>query len=232
MKYWNWVLQVTIAIGIVVGIGCAPPPSSSKATQPPPAESSTTELAPAATPRSDNFDQGGASLFEIKEPNKIENGMLGLQASQEEGILLSSVDNLSEQGYTVSAKVMPPGLGEQVGLAFAVRSKDTRGLFYLYRSAGADRFAKRCNVGVDVLVGGRDVRSADVRVRDIEFQPDTPIKLSVRQVGPTVFLLINDQNIGRFHESTLKVGKVGIYGKSQHTDGSPATVKFDSFEIE
>ena len=76
------------------------------------------------------------------------------------------------------------------------------------------------------------MRAPDIRTREITFQKDSPIKLSARHVGQNVTLSINDENIGRFYERSLRPGMVGVYGKSQHGDGSPATVKFDSFGVE
>jgi hypothetical protein len=76
------------------------------------------------------------------------------------------------------------------------------------------------------------MRAPDIRVREVSFQKDAPIKLSIRHLGQNVTLSINDENIGRFHERSLKPGKVGVYGKSQHGDSSPAIVKFNSFGVE
>ncbi len=232
MKYWNQALQLAIVVVVAVGIGCAPPASSPEASQAPTDESAAAESLSTDTPKLDNFDQPDGSLFEIKEPNKIEGGQLHLQASQEGAVLLSSAESLSPKEYNVSVKVMPPSVGEYVGLAFAVRGENSRILFYVYRPAGADPFGKRCNVGVEGYVGGRKMRAPDIRVREVSFQKDAPIKLSIRHLGQNVTLSINDENIGRFHERSLKPGKVGVYGKSQHGDSSPAIVKFNSFGVE
>ena len=53
------------------------------------------------------------------------------------------------------------------------------------------------------------MRAPDIRTREIAFQKDAPIKLSVRQVGQNVTLSINGENIGRFHERSLRPGKAG-----------------------
>ena len=232
MKYWNQVLQlVTVAI-IAFGIGCAPPAGTPEAAQPAMEESTEAETMPATGPRTDTFDQSDGSLFVVEAPHKIEGGMLHLQAGQEDTVLLSSTESSAMKEYTVIAEVMPPNVGESVGIAFAVRGKSAQILFYVYRPAGADPFGKRCSVGVEGHVGGRSMRAPDIRTREITFQKDSPIKLSARQVGQNVTLSINGENIGRFHERSLRPGKVGVYGKSQHGDGSPATVKFDSFGVE
>ena len=104
---------------------------------------------------------------------------------------------------------------------FAVRGKSSQILFYVYRPAGADPFGKKCTVGVEGRIGGRSMRAPDIRTREITFQKDSPIKLSLRQVGQNVTLSINNENVGRFHERSLRPGEVGVYGKSQHGAGSP-----------
>ena len=232
MKYWSQVLQSIIVAVVAIGIGCAPPASTPEAAQPTMEEPTEAEAMPATGPKMDTFDQAEGSLFTVEAPHKIEGGMLHLQAGQEEAVLLSSAESSTMKEYTVTAEVMPPNVGEYVGVAFAVRGKNSRILFYVYRPAGADPFGKRCTVGVEGRVGGRSMRAPDIRTREITFQKDTPIKLSARQVGQNVTLSINDENIGRFHERSLRPGKVGVYGKSQHGDSSPATVKFDSFGVE
>ena len=158
--------------------------------------------------------------------------MLHLQAGQEDTLLLSSAESSAMNEYTVTAEVIPPSVGESVGVAFAVRGTSSQILFYIYRPAGADPFGKICNIGVEGHVGGRSMRAPDIRTRAVTFQKDTPIKLSARQVGQNVTLSINGENIGRFHERSLRPGSVGVYGKSQGGDSSPATVKFDSFGVE
>ena len=228
MKRWNRILQTVIALAAVVGLGCAPPTTTTEAPAPPSAEGESTA---AEGPQSDGFDQAEGSLFEVNAPHKIEEGILHLQASQESTILLAAVNNLSATEYTVSVEVMPPGVGEHVGLAF-VQSGNTNGLFYLYQAPNASRFSKKCSVALEVINRGRKIRDPDIRVREIDFQLNTPIKLSVRHVGPTVFLLINNENIGRFREQYLKPAKVGVYGKSLHADSSDATVRFDNFTVE
>lgn len=232
MKYWNQVLQLVIVAVIAIGIGCAPPASTPEAAQPAMEEPIEAEAMPATGPKMDTFDQSDGSLFTVEAPHKIEGGMLHLQAGQEDTVLLSSVESSTMKEYTVTAEVMPPNVGEYVGIAFAVRGKSSRILFYVYRPAGADPFGKRCTVGVEGRVGGRSMRAPDIRTREVTFQKDSPIKLSARQVGQNVTLSINDENIGRFHERSLRPGKVGVYGKSQHGASSPATVKFDSFGVE
>ena len=232
MKYWSQALQLIIVAIMAIGIGCAPPANTPEAAQPAMTESTEAEAMPATTAKMDTFDQSDGSLFTVEAPHKIEGGMLHLQAGQEDTVLLSAAESSAMKEYTVTAEVMPPNVGESVGIAFAVRGKSSQILFYVYRPAGADPFGKRCTVGVEGHVGGRSMRAPDIRTREITFQKDTPIKLSVRQVGQNVTLSINDENIGRFHERYLKPGKVGVYGKSQHGDSSPATVKFDSFGVE
>ena len=232
MRYWNQALQLVVITILAIGIGCAPPASTPEAAQPAMAESTEAEAMPAAGPEMDTFDQSDGSLFMVEAPHRIEGGMLHLHTGQEDTVLLSTAESSAMKEYTVTAEVMPPSVGESVGIAFAVRGKSAQILFYVYRPAGADPFGKRCTVGVEGHVGGRSMRAPDIRTREITFQKDTSIKLSVRQVGQNVTLSINGENIGRFHERYLKPGKVGVYGKSQHGDGSPAIVKFDSFEIE
>lgn len=232
MKYWSQVLQlVTIAI-VAIGIGCAPPAGTPEAAQPAMEESAEAEAMPATGPKMDIFDQSDGSLFAVEAPHKIEGGMLHLQAGQEDTVLLSTAESSAMKEYTVTAEVMPPNVGESVGIAFAVRGKSAQILFYVYRPAGADPFGKKCSVGVEGHIGGRGMRAPDIRTREITFQKDTPIKLSARQVGQNVTLSINGENIGRFYERSLRPGKVGVYGNSQHGDGNPATVKFDSFGVE
>ena len=232
MKYWSQALQLIIVAIVAIGIGCAPPASTPEAAQPAMEESAEAEAMPTAGPKMDTFDQSDGSLFAVEAPHKIEGGMLHLQAGQEDTVLLSSVESSAMKEYTATAEVIPPNVGEYVGVAFAVRGKSSQILFYVYRPAGADPFGKRCTVGVEGHVGGRSMRAPDIRTREITFQKDTPIKLSARHVGQNVTLSINGENIGRFHERSLRPGKVGVYGKSQHGDGSPATVKFDSFGVE
>ena len=232
MKYWSQVLPLITLAVIAIGLGCAPPASTPETAQPAMEEPTEAEAMPATGPKMDTFDQSDGSLFTVEAPHKIEGGMLHLQAGQEDTVLLSSVESAAMKEYTVTAEVMPPNVGEYVGVAFAVRGKNSRILFYVYRPAGADPFGKRCTVGVEGRVGGRSMRAPDIRTREITFQKDTPIKLSARQVGQNVTLSINDENIGRFHERSLRPGKVGVYGKSQHGDSSSATVKFDSFGVE
>ena len=232
MKYWSQVLQLIIVTIVAIGIGCAPPASTPEAAPPAMAESTEAEAMSAPTPKMDTFDQSDGSLFTVEAPHKIEGGMLHLQAGQEDTVLLSSVESSTMKEYTVTAEVIPPNVGESVGIAFAVRGKSSQILFYVYRPAGADPYGKRCNVGVEGHVGGRSMRAPDIRTREIAFQKDAPIKLSVRQVGQNVTLSINGENIGRFHERSLRPGKAGVYGKSQHGDNSPAIVKFDSFGVE
>ena len=232
MKYWSQVLQLIIVTIVAIGIGCAPPASTPEAAPPAMAESTEAEAMSAPTPKMDTFDQSDGSLFVVEAPHKIEGGMLHLEAGQEDTVLLSAIESSTMKEYTVTAEVMPPNVGESVGIAFAVRGKSSQILFYVYRPAGADPFGKRCNVGVEGHIGGRQMRAPDIRTREIAFQKDAPIKLSVRQVGQNVTLSIDDENIGRFHERSLRPGKVGVYGKSQHGDNSPAIVKFDSFGVE
>ena len=232
MRYWNQALQLVVVTILAIGIGCAPPASTPEAAQPAMVESTEAEAMPAEGPEMDTFDQSDGSLFMVEAPHKIEGGLLHLHTGQEDTVLLSTAESSAMKEYTVTAEVMPPSVGESVGIAFAVRGKSAQILFYVYRPAGADPFGKRCTVGVEGHVGGRSMRAPDIRTREITFQKDTPIKLSARQVGQNVTLSINGENIGRFHERYLKPGKVGVYGKSQHGDGSPAIVKFDSFEIE
>lgn len=238
MKYWIQALQLVIVATVAVGIGCAPPAGVPGAVQPATDESPAAETASTDAPKMDSFDQPESSMFEVKEPNKIEGGRLHLQAAQEDTVLLSSAESSAMKAYTVTAEVMPPSVGESVGVAFAVRGESSQILFYVYRAAGADPFGKLCNVGVAGRIGGRNMRSRhsasalDIRVREIAFQKDAPIKLSIRHVGQNVTLSIDGENVGRFTERSLKPGKVGVYGKSQHGDGSPAIVKFDSFEVE
>ena len=234
MRY-NSVFQMIFVIVVAVAIGCvAPSMSPEGAAEPPTAESSATETESDASevPKSDNFDQVEGSLFDVKTPHKIEGGMLHLEVPQEETILLSSLENISDKEYTVSAEVLPPGVGEHVGVVFASRGEKSRDLFYLYRAAGADPFRMKCSIGLDAMISGRQIRNPTIQVRTIDIKKDAPIKLSVRQVGQNVVLSIDGQNVGRFLERSLKAGKVGVYGKSQHRDGSNATVKFNSFEIE
>ena len=232
MKYWNQLLQLVMAAILSIVVGCAIPASTPEAAQPAMEELTEAEAMPATGPKMDTFDQSEGSLFAVEAPHKIEEGMLHLQAGQEDTVLLSAVESSTMKEYTVTAEVMPPNVGESVGIAFAVRGKSSQILFYVYRPAGADPFGKRCNVGVEGHVGGRSMRAPDIRTREIAFQKDAPIKLSVRQVGQNVTLSIDDENIGRFHERSLRQGVVGVYGKSQHGDSSPAIVKFDSFGIE
>ena len=232
MKHWNPFLQIIVMIIVAIGMGCAPTSTSPESTKPSPADSPTAESVSTDTPRTDSFDQSEESLFEVKAPHKIEGGILHLQISQDSVVLLASAEGLSTKGYTVSVRVMPPEVGEHVGLAFAVRGENSRVLFYLFRPAGADPFGNRCNIGLEGHIGGRKMRPPDIRMREIDFQPNTPIKLSARQVGSTVFLSVDSQTIGRFSERNLKVGKVGVYGRSQHEDDRTAVVKFDSFQIE
>ncbi len=232
MKYWSQVLQLIIVTIVAIGIGCAPPASTPEAAPPAMAESTEAEAMSAPTPKMDTFDQSDGSLFVVEAPHKIEGGMLHLEAGQEDTVLLSAIESSTMKEYTVTAEVMPPNVGESVGIAFAVRGKSSQILFYVYRPAGADPFGKKCNVGVEGHVGGRSMRAPDIRTREVTFQKDTPIKLSVRQVGQNVTLSINGENIGRFHERSLRPGKAGVYGKSQHGDNSPAIVKFDSFGVE
>jgi hypothetical protein len=242
---YNPVFQIIFVIVVAVGIGCATPSTSPPSTSPPStvleeaaepstAESSTTETEADASgvPKSDNFDKAEGALFDVSAPHKSEGGMLHLQVPQEETILLSSLENISDKEYTVSAEVLPPGVGEHVGVVFASRGEKSRGIFYLYRAAGADPFGTKCSIGLDAMIAGRQVRNPTIQVRTIDFKKDTPIKLSVRQVGQNVILSIDGTNVGRFLERRLKAGKVGVYGKSQHRDGSNATVKFNSFGIE
>ncbi len=232
MKYWNQALHlVTVAIVTIV-IGCAPPAGTPEAAQPATIESTEAEAMPATGTKMDTFDQAEGSLFMVETPHKIEDGMLHLQAGQEDTVLLAATDSSAMKEYTVTTEVMPPNVGESVGIAFAVRGKSSQILFYVYRPAGADPFGKKCNVGIEGYIGGRSMRAPDIRTREITFQKDAPIKLSIRQVGQNVTLSINDENVGRFHERSLRPGKVGVYGKSQHGDGSPAVVKFDSFGVE
>lgn len=232
MRHWSHALQLVIAAIVALGIGCAPPTGAPEAAQPAMTESAAAEATPATGPKIDGFDQSDGSLFVVEAPHKIEGGMLHLQAGQADTVLLSSAESSTMKEYTVTAEVMPPNVGESVGIAFAIRGESSQILFYVYRPAGADPFGKRCSVGVEGHVGGRNMRAPDIRTREITFQKDTSIKLSVRQVGQNVTLSINGENIGRFHERYLKPGKVGVYGKYQHGDSSPTTVKFDSFGIE
>ena len=232
MKYWRQVLQLVTVTIVAIGIGCAPPAGTPEAAQPVMEESAEAEAMPATGPKMDTFDQSDGSLFAVEAPHKIEGGMLHLQAGQEDTVLLSSVESAAMKEYTVTAEVMPPNVGESVGIAFAVRGKSAQILFYVYRPAGADPFGKKCSVGVEGHIGGRSMRAPDIRTREITFQKDTPIKLSARQVGQNVTLSINGENIGRFYERSLRPGKVGVYGNAQHGDGNPATVKFDSFGVE
>ena len=76
------------------------------------------------------------------------------------------------------------------------------------------------------------MRAPDIRIREVTFQKDIPIKLSARHIGQNVTLSIDGENVGRFHERSLRPGAVGVYGKSQHGDSSSAIVKFDSFGVE
>ena len=232
MKYWSQVLQLVVVAIVAIGIGCAPPASTPEVAQPAMAASTEAEAMPATGPKMDTFDQLEGSLFVVEAPHKIEGGMLHLEAGQEDTVLLSAVESSTMKEYTVTAEVMPPNVGESVGIAFAVRGKSSQILFYVYRPAGADPFGKRCNVGVEGHISGRSMRAPDIRTREVAFQKDTPIKLSARQVGQNVTLSIDDENIGRFHERSLRPGKAGVYGKSQHGDNSPAIVKFDSFGVE
>lgn len=234
MKY-NPVFQIIFVFVVSVGIGCAVPSTSPEGAAESPAAAPTTtetEADASSVPKSDNFDKAEGSLFDVKAPHKIEGGMLHLQVPQEETILLSSLENISDKEYTVSVQVLPPGVGEHVGGVFAFRGEKSRGLFYLYRAAGADPFGTKCSIGLDVMVSGRQVRNPTIQVRTIDFKKDTPIKLAVRQVGQNVVLSIDGENVGRFLERRLKAGKVGVYGKSQHRDGSNATVRFNSFGVE
>ena len=232
MKYWSQALQLVMVAIVAIGIGCAPPASTPEAAQPAMAESTEAETMPAMTPKMDTFDQTDGSLFTVEAPHKIEGGMLHLQAGQEDTVLLSAAESSTMKEYTVTAEVIPPSVGESVGIAFAVRGKSSQILFYVYRPAGADPFGKRCSIGVEGHVGGRKMRAPDIRIREVVFQKDVPIKLSARHVGQNVTLSIDNENVGRFHERSLKSGKVGVYGKSQHGDSSPAVVKFESFEVE
>lgn len=232
MKYWNQLLQLVMAAILSIVVGCAIPASTPEAAQPAMEELTEAGAMPAATTKMDTFDQSDGSLFTVEAPHKIEGGMLHLQAGQEDTVLLSFVESSTMKEYTVTAEVIPPNVGESVGIAFAVRGKSSQILFYVYRPAGADPFGKRCNVGVEGHIGGRQMRAPDIRTREVTFQKDTPIKLFARQVGQNVTLSIDDENIGRFHERSLRPGVVGVYGKSQHGDNSPAIVKFDSFGVE
>ena len=232
MKYWSQVLQLVMVVILAIGIGCAPPASTPEAAQPAIEESTEAEPMPTEATKMDTFDQSDGSLFAVEAPHKIEGGMLHLQAGQEDAVLLSSAESSTMKEYTVTTEVIPPNVGESVGVAFAVRGKSSQILFYIYRPAGADPFGKRCNVGVEGYVGGRNMRAPDIRIREVTFQKDVPIKLAVRHVGQNVTLSINDENVGRFHERSLRPGVVGVYGKSRHGDSSPAVVKFDSFGIE
>lgn len=229
MKHGNQCLQTLFVILAAVVIGCRPSPLGPEGLPSIPTIEGSRPIGHVRQPyghRTDNFDRPNSALFEVKAPHKIEGGMLHLQASQEGTILRLSTNATPT---VITAQVIPPGIGEHVGLAF-VQSEGTSGLFYLYRPVGAPPLVKRCNIGVSVRISGREVRDPDIRVRDIDFQPDTPIKLAVRGSGPTVFLSINDQEIGRIHDPRLKGGAVGVYGKSQHPDGSIAIAKFDSVQ--
>lgn len=233
MKYWCQILlQLVIVAVVAIAIGCAPPASNPQPAQPAMEESAEAEMRSATTPKMDGFDQSEGSLFTVEAPHKIEGGMLHLEAGQEDTVLLSAAESSAMKEYTVTAEVMPPSVGESVGIAFAVRGKSSQILFYVYRPAGADPFGKRCSVAVEGHVGGRKMRAPDIRTREITFQKDTPIKLSARHVGQNVTLSINNENVGRFHERSLRPGAAGVYGKSQHGDSSSAIVKFDSFGIE
>ena len=159
MKY-NPVFQIIFVFVVSVGIGCAVPSTSPEgAAESPAAVPTTTETEADASsvPKSDNFDKAEGSLFDVKAPHKIEGGMLHLQVPQEETILLSSLENISDKEYTVSVQVLPPGVGEHVGGVFAFRGEKSRGLFYLYRAAGADPFGNKNAVSVLMLwfQGGR-----------------------------------------------------------------------------
>lgn len=232
MKYWRQVLQLAAVAIAAIGIGCAPPASTPEPAQPAMEESTEAETMPAAIPKMDSFDQSDGSLFTVEVPHKIEGGMLHLQAGQEDTVLLSAAESSKMKEYTVTAEVVPPNVGESVGIAFAVRGKSSQILFYVYRPAGADPFGKRCSVAIEGRVGGRTMRAPDIRTREITFQKDVPIKLSTRHVGQNVTLSINNESVGRFHERSLRPGAVGVYGKSQGGDGSPTIVKFDSFGVE
>ena len=232
MKYWNQLLQLVMVAILSIVVGCAPPASTPEAAQPAMDESTEAEPMPTEATKMDTFDQSDGSLFAVEAPHKIEGGMLHLQAGQEDAVLLSSAESSTMKEYTVTTEVIPPNVGESVGVAFAVRGKSSQILFYIYRPAGADPYGKRCNVGVEGYVGGRSMRAPDIRTREIAFQKDVPIKLAVRHVGQNVTLSINDENVGRFHERSLRPGVVGVYGKSRHGDSSPAVVKFDSFGVE
>ena len=131
MKRWNQALQLVIVVSVVVGIGCAPPASSPEAAKPLTDDARAPESVSADAPKIDNFDQSDGSLFEVKEPHKIEAEMLHLQAALDGTVLLSSLEGLSTEGYTASVKVMPPGVGEYAGLVFAVRGESSRILFYV-----------------------------------------------------------------------------------------------------
>lgn len=136
MKYWSQVLQlVTVAI-IAIGIGCAPPASTPEPAQPAMEESTEAETMAATTPKMDNFDQSEGSLFTVEAPHKIEGGMLHLQAGQEDTVLLSAAESSTMKEYTVTAEVMPPSVGESVGVAFAVRGKSSQILFVCVPSSG------------------------------------------------------------------------------------------------
>ena len=154
---------------VAIGIGCAPPASTPEAAQPAMEELTEAEAMPITIPKIDTFDQSDGSLFAVKAPHKIEGGMLHLQDGQEDTALLSSIESAMMKEYTVTAEVIPPSVGESVGVAFAVRGKSSQILFYVYCPAGADPFGKRCNVRVEGHVGGRKMRASDIRIREITF---------------------------------------------------------------
>ena len=136
----------------------------------------------ADVPKIDNFDQSDGSLFEVKDPHKIEAGILHLQASSDGTVLLSSLEGLSTEGYTASVTVMPPGVSEYAGLAFAVRGESSRILFYVYRPAGANRFGKQCSIGVEGYIGDRKIRAPDIRAREIDLELNTPSRFRLARL--------------------------------------------------
>ena len=143
MKYWSQVLQLIIVTIVAIGIGCAPPASTPEAAPPAMAESTEAEAMSAPTPKMDTFDQSDGSLFTVEAPHKNRRGnCYTYKPDKRDTVLLSSVESSTMKEYTVTAEVIPPNVGESVGIAFAVRGKSSQILFYVYRPAGADPYGK------------------------------------------------------------------------------------------
>ena len=227
MKPWNRFPLIFIVITTMVWLACRPSPLGPVEPIGGPIYRRPFKL----EVRTDHFRRPDRTFLEVKEPHKIAGGMLHLRASGTGTILPLTAWGRPEPRYHLSAIVMPPGVGESVGLAFA-QSNTSQGVFFLYRPADGNLLDNRCQVSLSLRFDNKEITDVKIKPSEIEFEPGQQIKLMIVHASPNLLRFsVNTHEVARFRRPDIKLGKVGVYGRSQHADSSPAIVQFESFQI-